>query len=32
MKRKELKQWSVTIYVGLLTVLGIIIYSTIKSW
>lgn len=32
MKRKELKQWSITIYVGLLTVLGIIIYSTIKSW
>ena len=31
-KRKDIKQWSVTIYVGLLTVLGIIIYSTIKSW
>ena len=32
MKRKELKQWSVTIYVGLLTILGIVLYSTIKSW
>ncbi|MEB3373590.1 phosphatase PAP2 family protein [Bacteroides sp. CR5/BHMF/2] len=31
-KRKEIKQWSVTIYVGLLTVLGIVLYSTIKSW
>ena len=31
-KRKDIKQWSVTIYVGLLTVLGIIIYSIIKSW
>ena len=31
-KRKEIKQWSVTIYVGLLTILGIVLYSTIKSW
>lgn len=31
-KRKDIKQWPVTIYVGLLTVLGIIIYSIIKSW
>lgn len=31
-KRKDIKQWPVTIYVGLLTMLGIIIYSIIKSW
>ncbi|KAA3939146.1 phosphatase PAP2 family protein, partial [Bacteroides ovatus] len=29
---KDIKQWSVTIYVGLLTILGIVLYSTIKSW
>lgn len=32
MRRNEIKQTSVTIYVGLLTVLGILIYSAIKSW
>lgn len=31
-RRNEIKQSSVTIYAGLLTVLGILIYSTIKSW
>lgn len=31
-RRNEIKQTSVTIYAGLLTVLGILIYSTIKSW
>lgn len=32
LKRNELKQTSVTIYVGLLTVVGILIYSTIHNW
>lgn len=32
MRRNEIKQTSVTIYAGLLTVLGILIYSAIKSW
>lgn len=32
MRRNEIKQTSVTIYAGLLTVLGILIYSTIRSW
>lgn len=31
-RRNEIKQTSVTIYAGLLTVLGILIYSAIKSW
>ncbi|WP_288360677.1 phosphatase PAP2 family protein [uncultured Bacteroides sp.] len=31
-RRNEIKQSSVTIYAGLLTVLGILIYSTIRSW
>ncbi|WP_294629489.1 phosphatase PAP2 family protein [uncultured Bacteroides sp.] len=30
--RKDVEQTSVTIYTGLLTLLGILIYSTIKSW
>lgn len=32
MRRNEIKQTSVTIYTGLLTVLGILIYSAIRSW
>ena len=32
MRRNEIKQTSVTIYAGLLTVLGILIYSAIRSW
>ena len=32
MRRNEIKQTSVTIYAGLLTVLGILIYSAIGSW
>ena len=31
-RRNTIRQTSVTMYVGFLTVLGIIIYSTIKSW
>ena len=31
-RRNEIKQTSVTIYAGLLTVLGILIYSAIRSW
>lgn len=31
-RETPIKQTSVTIYVGLLTIVGIIIYSTIKSW
>ena len=32
MRRNEIKQTSVTIYAGLLTVLGILIYSAIRNW
>ena len=32
MRRNEIQQTSVTIYTGLLTVLGILIYSAIRSW